>query len=815
MSEFFLENCIKKYNSKYGIKYIEECIEKKYYEIGIIVGKYLLKIFPNNLELINNLIKIGSELKDYNFIMTQLKKLLKLDLNENNRKIIWNNISKCIPYIKNRYISYDRKKIEKIMEKKENNKLITFTITTCKRYDLFEKTINSFINCCKDINIIDEWLLVDDNSTEEDRNKMKKNYPFFSFYFKRTEEKGHPKSMNIIKNKVDTAFIFHMEDDWQFFHKDNYISNCLEILTKNDKYGQCLLNKNYGETEKDINIIGGISEKTISGIKYFIHEYCKNEDEYKNFYKKHGEGLNSAYWKHFSFRPSLIKKYIFDMIGDFNEKVGHFEQDYSNRYFEKGFLSVFLDGINCLHIGRLTSEINDFTKKNAYILNDEKQFDNKYKFDSFVINLDRNPDRLKIFNDNSKNLSLKIRRFNAIDGKKILPNEQLQRIFQGNDYNMRSGMVACALSHMQLWIDLINSDKDFFLIFEDDISFVDNFDNKFNYLLNNLPLDWDICYLGHTLWNHSKSPSHFDQINFPIFEKKNDIESLNYSMGGTFAYLISKKGAFCILDYINLYGMTNCIDTMQQKAASQINLFYTVPLLVYSNNPSSNIQSDFSSLDLGRVPNISLYPDRLKIYGRFDISHAISYKNTNTSTIFIPISEMSHVSETIQSDFFPFDKTDQGNIYDFVFFIKKALTDSDINITVNDFISNDRKILFPHEKPQNLFDIYKIKFQNLLNSIKSNNNIFFIHATRFDISDSDIFFELYNFLSTFNKNIKILTINGIEKSEILLNANFIIREYLDFPDKFNYSHWDNNKIIYDQTVFRPKIKELILKKINF
>jgi hypothetical protein len=41
-----------------------------------------------------------------------------------------------------------------------------------------------------------------DNSSDEEREQMKKLYPFFTFYFKTFEEKGHAKSMNIIRNHV-------------------------------------------------------------------------------------------------------------------------------------------------------------------------------------------------------------------------------------------------------------------------------------------------------------------------------------------------------------------------------------------------------------------------------------------------------------------------------------------------------------------------------------------------------------------------------------------------------------------------------------
>ena len=78
-------------------------------------------------------------------------KLLKnRDIPEYQRKRIENNRDLCIPHILNDYINYPVRKIVDIRSKKDDKKDIIFTITTCKRFDLFQKTINSFISCCKD-----------------------------------------------------------------------------------------------------------------------------------------------------------------------------------------------------------------------------------------------------------------------------------------------------------------------------------------------------------------------------------------------------------------------------------------------------------------------------------------------------------------------------------------------------------------------------------------------------------------------------------------------------------------------------------------
>ena len=132
--------------------------------------------------------------------------------------------------------------------------------------------MNSLLNCV-DIDKIDFWFCVDDNSSSNDREKMQIMYPFFKFYFKDVNEKGHPQSMNIIKNNVKTPYLFHLEDDWKFFIKRNYIEDAIDIIESNKNIGQCLFNKNYAEIESDIDIKGGIYKTTNRGFRYYIHEY--------------------------------------------------------------------------------------------------------------------------------------------------------------------------------------------------------------------------------------------------------------------------------------------------------------------------------------------------------------------------------------------------------------------------------------------------------------------------------------------------------------------------------------------------------------
>ena len=293
-------------------------------------------------------------------------------------------------------VQYNKPKVQSITNhiKNQTNKekfLVTLTITTCKRLDLFKKTMNSFINCCEDILSINRFICVDDNSSESDRSEMQLLYPFFEFIFKGPDQKGHIASMNIIIGKVKTPYILHMEDDFLFIDIDSYITPALQILTQKKltilddvpsdqnihtkELAQVLFTRNYQE-ELDRYIPGGYGATTSNPkIKYIIHEHY--EPGTPDFIRvAQSYGSSNVYWPHFSFRPSILKTSVYAKLGPFDNKNGFFERAYANKYYQNNYVSTFFDKITCLHIGKLTRESNS-DRKNAYNMNEEEQFTNQ------------------------------------------------------------------------------------------------------------------------------------------------------------------------------------------------------------------------------------------------------------------------------------------------------------------------------------------------------------------------------------------------------------------------------------------------------
>jgi len=246
------------------------------------------------------------------------------------------------------------------LKKKEGPVKIMLSVTTCKRYDLFEQTIHSMLNTWLDIDKVDYFYCVDDNSSEEDRMKMQTLFPFFHYHMKSVKEKGHRESMNIIWNKLDElkpTYWIHMEDDWVYFKRENYITRSIQALEKyeNKDIHQLVFNREYGLMMNDMDRL------SIAPLEpgLVIHD------------RRPGiEGANCAYWPHYSLQPSLTRASKILELGNYTSAHAFFERDYAEKYNAKGYKTIFFDSIYSTHIGKQHWETDG---KNAYALNEVNQ----------------------------------------------------------------------------------------------------------------------------------------------------------------------------------------------------------------------------------------------------------------------------------------------------------------------------------------------------------------------------------------------------------------------------------------------------------
>ena len=473
---------------------------------------------------------------------------------------------------------------------------IFLSFTTCKRFDLFEQTINSLINTWIDYKKIDYWFCVDDNSSKSDKEKMLELYPFVDFYFKMDEEKGHKNSMNIIYNKLvelKPKYWIHIEDDFLFYKPTNYIENSLEGFKQMGHMNikQIMFNRCYGETIKDYNLETYIKIDE----NFALQDYRINSDKY-----------GSAYWPYFSFRPSIIDIEAIINIGNFETSKQFFEMEYAHKWTNNGYKTGFFNRMTNKHIGKLTYENN---KQNAYQMNNEAQFDtNNIK----IINLKKRTNRKQNVKTQLDKLGIyNYEFFEAINGYEIEEYEkisEIQELFRNNDFSYKKGVIGCALSHIELWKKLVNdNNNEYYLILEDDIEFNPNFKTIYDGLTQYLK-NIEMLFFGYHMYiNVTK------EIKEEYSILKNEIKvqdfNDNLSLGGFFSYSINKKCAKKLLEYIEKNGIQNGIDYLIQKKLykdGKLDCKELKPHIIkseyyYYNNVDTDIQNNNEKFDFSNI----------------------------------------------------------------------------------------------------------------------------------------------------------------------------------------------------------------------
>lgn len=175
----------------------------------------------------------------------------------------------------------------------------------------------------------------------------------------------------------------------------------------------------------------------------------------------------------------------------------------------------------------------------------------------FVINIKTNKNKRLHITNEAKKINLKFKFFNALTPKKLPKlshnyKSSRTRVFYGRP--LLETEMACALSHIALWRQLLDDKKnEFYIILEDDVFF----NSDLNFLYNNLELKkYDLIRLSGTKIRYNKKIKKIDE--------KRSIHEFSYGCLTGGGYRISKNGAEKLIKYcINL---TNPIDVMLDRS---------------------------------------------------------------------------------------------------------------------------------------------------------------------------------------------------------------------------------------------------------
>lgn len=447
-------------------------------------------------------------------------------------------------------------------------------------------------------------------------------------------------------NNNNLTEYFENKEKFLSFHGDLYMIDIINYLCKKTKY--CIESGAYRAASSRYVAINNNNIKVYTcETNYKSYIKCvENTDGINNIKVFHDNSLNML--KNIKIELNLEEstlfhldghshndsniieelKFIFDNFKNYYIIIDDFKNEYHNEFSYIGHLKNYTYNSikkniplgNNIYFPDYTEKTSTYHPLVGWILITNNNIDNHENLklvqhnlpsnlEIKVVNLDRRVDRWNSFIKNTNNLQMKYNRFSAVDGKELKLTDEIKKIFTiPNNFigkrwqfthQWKTGVLGCAMSHIQLWRDLLLSNKDIYVILEDDVMLTDDFDNELHILFNTLKndTDWDLLYLGINDDNYSD----FYEDYF-IYEKIMKFSNkLRLHGGGTYGYCINKKGAQKLINLVDSQGVHQPIDHFMIDQFDYMTVYKTVPHLVRakvytSENDDTDIQNVHTTL---------------------------------------------------------------------------------------------------------------------------------------------------------------------------------------------------------------------------
>jgi hypothetical protein len=208
---------------------------------------------------------------------------------------------------------------------------VTFVLTSCGRVDLLQKTIESFekFNSYP----IKRGIITEDSCDEEVYKQVRDLFGDRYEIWANEEKKGQIKSIVDAYETIDTPYIFHCEDDWEFI-RPGFVEESMVILQHDPNIIQAWLENrdSANAATNSVELFTFMDQTDIDGA-------CYNK-------MKVADGWE---WGYFSFRPGLKRKRDYDKIGGYARFTN--EVDISCTYRDLGYYCVILSEPASIDLG--------------------------------------------------------------------------------------------------------------------------------------------------------------------------------------------------------------------------------------------------------------------------------------------------------------------------------------------------------------------------------------------------------------------------------------------------------------------------------
>ncbi|MCU4175091.1 glycosyltransferase [Carboxylicivirga sp. N1Y90] len=215
-----------------------------------------------------------------------------------------------------------------------SNKDVTLVITSCDRLHLLKRTIDSFEKY--NTYPIKDRIIIEDSGKEKVKKELISLYGDHYKIIFNDKPLKQIKSIDRAYAEVKTEYIFHCEDDWEFY-RPNFIEDSLKILEGRSQVKQVGLRS----IEHDIKIHH-------PSIKVFPNSFCVENIRYYKF--EMIEEFKEYDWITCSFNPGLLRTKDYKLIETYASKAST-EGGISLWYKNQGYYGITLENDAVKHIG--------------------------------------------------------------------------------------------------------------------------------------------------------------------------------------------------------------------------------------------------------------------------------------------------------------------------------------------------------------------------------------------------------------------------------------------------------------------------------
>lgn len=192
----------------------------------------------------------------------------------------------------------------------------------------------------------------------------------------------------------------------------------------------------------------------------------------------------------------------------------------------------------------------------------------------FVINLDRSPERLLEIDKKLKALNINYERISAVDGKTLGSEEIKQMTTAMCARGCTLSSIGCAMSHINVWKQIIRENLTSALVLEDDAIFSNNFEQRFKQSWAKVPNNWDLVYVGcsagcgdranYTIadWLWVSFSSIWSDTRIKLSTDVNEDICTPDFAAGTHCYALSNTGARKLAKALQRISLTGHIDVL-------------------------------------------------------------------------------------------------------------------------------------------------------------------------------------------------------------------------------------------------------------